>query len=68
MSAFIWDSAEIPAKIYFKIIETNDLSLLAGNLTSNEKRRGLKLSMKILRFQRILKLSSIWIGNARLNT
>jgi len=30
MSAFIWDSAEIPAKIYFKIIETNDLSLLGG--------------------------------------
>jgi len=36
MSAFIWDSAEIPAKIYFKIIETNDLSLLGGE--SDEQR------------------------------
>jgi len=36
MSVFIWDSAEIPAKLYFKIIETNDLSLLGGE---NEEQR-----------------------------
>jgi len=36
MSEFIWDSAEIPAKLYFKIIETNDLSLLGGE--SDEQR------------------------------
>lgn len=36
MNNHIWDSADIPAKLYFKILETDDFTLLGGN--SEEER------------------------------
>lgn len=39
----IWNDLEIPAKLYFKIIDTNDLSLLGGETTEEREQAWSKI-------------------------